>query len=330
MHSAHLYPRLDDLLAEVEAGLRRVWEGERRFLGLAARRALSGRGKRLRPALLLLAAECCGGAEESSTALATAVEVLHTASLVHDDVVDDSTARRGRRSANALWGNKLSVLLGDYLVAQAFQMLPVADRDEWLSQLVGVAERMCEGQVRELRAAGRRLSERAYLEIVREKTGALFGFCGRAGAQTAGAPPRLVSVLGEFGERFGIAFQFADDILDLVGSNGQSGKPEGRDLAERKFTLPLIMAAAADRNAARTLEAMVRSGDATEQALREARDIAQATLALDAAWRRVAEWLEAARERLHELPPSDARDALFAMAGERFPLPMMTARSRER
>jgi octaprenyl-diphosphate synthase len=280
--------------------------------------------------VLLLAAECVGRASETSISLAAAVEIVHTASLVHDDVVDDSAARRGRRSANALWGNKVSVLLGDYLVAQAFDMLPKARREDWITQLLAVAQRMCEGQVRELRSAGRRLSERVYLEIVRAKTGALFGFCGRAGAETAGGSEAMLSALGEFGELFGVAFQFADDILDLVGSNGHSGKPEGRDLAERKFTLPLIMAAAADRDARVALEEIVRSGGAREEALRQAREIAQATLAIDAAWRRVRDWQEAARARLSVLPASGARDALLAMAGERFPLPMMTVKSRAR
>ena len=238
MRLAELYPALDGLLARVERGIEQVWTGERGFLGTAAQRALSGRGKRLRPSILLLAAECAGGATETSLALASVVEVLHTASLVHDDVVDEAVSRRGRRSANAMYGNKVSVLLGDYLIARALNLIPPGE-SEWLSPLVAeVAAAMCAGQVKEVRAAGAPLTEEEYVEIVKGKTASLFALCGRIGARSAGGPPEVVESLARFGESFGVAFQFADDILDLVGTNGRSGKPEGRDLAQRKFTSP--------------------------------------------------------------------------------------------
>ncbi len=324
MNLAALHSRLPDLLAAVEASIARVWEEERGFLGRASRRALSGRGKRLRPAVLLLSAECAGGATDRSIALAAVAEIMHNASLVHDDIVDDSSSRRGRRSAKALWGNKVSVLLGDYLIAKAFGLIPAEDR-AWVAQeMVEAAVRMCDGQIAELRAAGRPLSEARYIEIVRAKTGALFSFCARMGAESAGANPEMAQALSRFGESFGVAFQLADDILDLAGCDGKSGKPEARDLHERKFTLPLILAASLGGRAAREeLLGIISRNRLGLAQVRRARRIAEATQAVDKAWARVHKWLGAARAELTPVPDGEAKQALLLMAGERFPLPVM-------
>jgi octaprenyl-diphosphate synthase len=319
-----LYPRLGDLLAQVDERFRRMWRGEAGFLAGAAQRAVSGRGKRLRPGVLLLSAECAGGATESSSVLAAVVELVHTASLVHDDVVDGSASRRGSQSANAEWGNKVSVLLGDYLLSEALRMLPAEDRVRFLPRLVDVARRMCEGQIRELRSARRRLAEGEYLEIARAKTGGLFGLCGRLGAESGGGASRIAAALERFGESFGVAFQLADDILDLVGSDGRSGKPEGRDLVERKSTLPLILAA--ERGNTETqewLDALLGQDAISSQEAREVREIAESTGAIERAWWKVEEWLAAAREPLAALPESEAKRALVGIAGERFPIPVM-------
>ncbi len=324
MNLSALHPRLPELLAAAEASIARVWEEEKGFLARASRRALSGRGKRLRPTLLLLSAECAGEATERSIVLAAVAEIVHNASLVHDDIVDDSASRRGRRSAKALWGNKVSVLLGDYLIAKAFGLIPEEDRARLAQEMVEVAVRMCDGQIAELRAAGRPLSEAKYLEIVRAKTGALFGFCARVGAETGGGSSDMVQALGRFGECFGVAFQLADDILDLAGCNGKSGKPEARDLHERKFTLPLILAASAGgRQAREELVRLIGRDRLGPAQVRKAKRIAESTHALDRAWGRVHEWLAAARGELAPLPDNSAKQALLLMAGERFPLPVM-------
>jgi octaprenyl-diphosphate synthase len=320
-----LYPRLGDLLARVEVKTERVWAQEPGFLADAARDLLSGRGKRLRPTLLLLAAECAGGATDSSIAIASMVEVVHAASLVHDDVIDDAPSRRGRRSAKVVWGNKVSVLLGDYLIARAFSLLEREDSHCLIGPLCDVAARMCGGQVGELRAAGRRGTEPQYLEIVRDKTASLFGFCGQAGVQTAQGPPALARALGLFGESFGVAFQVADDILDLVGSNGRSGKPEGRDLAERKWTLPLIRAYERGTEEERArLGELLGADQVSAREVELVREMARAAGAIDYAWHRVEDWLRKAREQLALVPDSGAKQALLVLAGERFPLPVMT------
>ena len=319
-----LYPSLPGLMARVESGIEELWESERGFLRLAVRQVLSGRGKRLRPALTLLAAECAGGAVDSTITFAGVVEVVHTASLIHDDVVDGALSRRGRRSAKAHWGNKVSVLLGDYLIARAFNTLSRQDRDRRAPALAEVARRMCEGQILELRLTGRMISEPKYLEIVRAKTGALFGLCGQGGAITAGGSPELAEALHRYGEEFGFAFQIADDILDLVGSNGRSGKPQGRDLAERKTTLPLILAARSGRQVRGQLDTLLNAEEVTADSVKLAQDLVASTRALERSWSRVHESLANARAALREAPEGEAKRALLAMAGDRFPLPVMS------
>jgi len=324
MQLVDLYPTLGGLLARVEAGIGGVWEGGEDFLGRAARRALSGRGKRLRPGVLLLAAECAGGATETSVALAGVVELVHAASLVHDDVVDGAGSRRGHRSANAMWGNKVSVLLGDYLIARGLELLPKGSRERFIPWLAGVAAAMCRGQVEELRAAGRPLTEPEYVEVARAKTGSLFAFCGGAGAETGGGEAEVVRALAGFGESFGVAFQFADDVLDLVGTAGQSGKPEGRDLAERKFTLPLVLAVemGGPEVARRLGDVMARDGVGNGD-VAEAQAVAESVGAVEAAWGRVRDWLERGRAELEAAPEGEGKRALMALCGEAFPMPVM-------
>jgi octaprenyl-diphosphate synthase len=319
-----IYPPLPGLLSRVESEIQRVWESERGFLSLSVRKVLSGRGKRLRPAVTLLAAEAAGGAGDRAVTFAAVVEIVHTASLIHDDVVDGALSRRGRRSAKADWGNKVSVLLGDYLIARAFTILSHEDRDRLAPALAEVARRMCDGQIQELRLSGRVISEAQYLDIVRAKTGALFGLCGKAGVVTAGGAPEMAEALQRYGEEFGFAFQIADDILDLVGSNGRSGKPQGRDLAERKTTLPLILAAKRSRELRAQFNALLGAGQITADSARCARELVESTRALEHSWSRVHESLVRARAALEPVPESEAKRALLAMAGDRFPLPVMS------
>ncbi len=318
-----LYPSLPGLLAAVETELAQMWETESGFLNLAVRRTLSGRGKRLRPLLTLLAAECAGGAGESTVRFAAVAEVVHTASLVHDDVIDGALSRRGRRSAKADWGNKISVLLGDYLIAGAFISLAEAGGQDLALELAQVARQMCDGQILEMRFAGRMISEGSYLRIVRAKTGALFGVCAKAGVVTGGGSEEMMHVLQAFGENFGLAFQISDDILDLVGSNGRSGKSHGKDLAERKLTLPLILAARQTRAVRVELQALLRSDEITRHSVRQAQELVRGTCGLEQSWGAVHAALAAARTALDPVPESAAKQALLALAGPQFPLPVM-------
>jgi octaprenyl-diphosphate synthase len=210
-------------------------------------------GKRLRPMLTLAAARLCGYRGERHVALATCVEFIHTATLLHDDVVDDSALRRGRASANAVWGNKASVLVGDFLFSRAFQLMVADGSLKVLEILSGAAAVIAEGEVLQLVTSNdTETSEQAYLEVIRCKTAALFAAACRIGAVVADRPKVEEEALESFGLNLGIAFQLIDDVLDYSAKQAELGKSIGDDFQEGKITLPVVLA--------------FRRGDAEERA----------------------------------------------------------------
>jgi octaprenyl-diphosphate synthase len=203
----------------------------------------SAGGKRLRPALLLLAARCAGGDGESAVRLGAVVEMIHAATLVHDDVIDAAETRRGRPSANARWGNHTCVLAGDWLYMQAFQIALRERRFEILDLLIGLTQVMVEGELLQLERIGRiDLTEADCMELVDRKTARLFSVCARLGAIVANAGPGTEEKLGEYAWNLGMAFQLVDDMLDFTAREKTLGKPVGGDLREGKVTLPLVYA----------------------------------------------------------------------------------------
>ncbi len=202
-------------------------------------------GKRLRPMLTLAAARICGYEGPFHVHLAAAVEFIHTATLLHDDVVDESAQRRGRPTANLLWDNKSSVLVGDYLFARAFQLMTEPGQIRVLSILSNASATIAEGEVLQLTAAqDLATTEATYLKVVRGKTAALFSAATEVGGVIAGAPETVVEALFTYGDALGIAFQIADDLLDYGGTSSVIGKNTGDDFRDRKLTLPLIKAVA--------------------------------------------------------------------------------------
>lgn len=202
-------------------------------------------GKRLRPMLTLAAAHLCGYEGAHHINLAATVEFIHTATLLHDDVVDESGQRRGRPTANLLWDNKSSVLVGDYLFSRSFQLMVETGSLRVLSILSNASATIAEGEVLQLTASqDLRTTEEIYLQVVRGKTAALFSAATEVGGVIAGAPDEHVSALYEYGDALGIAFQIVDDLLDFQGDAGAIGKNIGDDFRERKLTMPLIKAVA--------------------------------------------------------------------------------------
>jgi len=202
-------------------------------------------GKRLRPMLTLAAADLCGYTGPYHIHLAATVEFIHTATLLHDDVVDESAQRRGRPTANLLWDNKSSVLVGDYLFARAFQLMVEPGNLRVLNILSNAAATIAEGEVLQLTAAqDLRTDESIYLQVVRGKTAALFSAATESGAVIAGAEETTVQALFDYGDALGIAFQIVDDLLDYQGDTKATGKNIGDDFRERKLTLPVIKAVA--------------------------------------------------------------------------------------
>jgi len=203
-------------------------------------------GKRLRPLLTLAAARLCGYNGEHHLRLAATVEFIHTATLLHDDVVDESERRRGRPTANLLWDNKSSVLVGDYLFARAFQLMVETGSLRVLDILANASAVIAEGEVLQLTVAANLATDEAtYLEVIRGKTAALFAAACEVGGVIAGAPEAQVEALRTYGDALGVAFQISDDLLDYGGLASALGKNVGDDFRERKITLPVIRAVAA-------------------------------------------------------------------------------------
>ncbi|MDZ7742317.1 MAG: polyprenyl synthetase family protein [Bacteroidota bacterium] len=210
------------------------------LLDKITRYILKRKGKQIRPMLVFLSAELCGNVNDKSYRAASLIELLHTATLVHDDVVDDSNERRGFFSLNALWKNKISVLVGDYLLSRGL-LLSLDNDDFQLLKIVSEAVReMSEGELLQIEKARRLdIEENIYFDIIRKKTASLISACCTCGAVSAGASPETATKLKQFGENVGIAFQIKDDLFDYERHN-ETGKPNGIDIKEQKMTLPLI------------------------------------------------------------------------------------------
>jgi octaprenyl-diphosphate synthase len=268
------------------------------------------RGKRLRPALVLLAGHACGQVTRAHHVLGAVVEMVHTATLVHDDVLDDADTRRHLPTVNAAWGSKTSLLLGDMLFSAAFRLCSTVDARacSWIGD---ATNRVCAGELLQVSRAGDLdLTEDDYFEMVAGKTGALTECCTRLGAHYAGGPPLVVERLADYGRELGIAFQIADDVLDVSGTASVAGKTLGTDVEQQKLTLPLIRALAALPAAdAERLRKAVRNGavSAVSNALAAAGSVESAM----AEARRIA---ATARRTLTVLSPSPYRAALEHVA----------------
>ncbi len=273
-------------------------------------------GKRLRPLLTLAAARLCGYEGPFHIHLAATVEMIHTATLLHDDVVDESKQRRGRPTANLLWDNKSSVLVGDYLLARAFQLMTDTGSMRVLSILSDASATISEGEVLQLTAAQDLATDEAiYLKVVRGKTAALFSAATEVGGVIAGAPEDQVRALFDYGDALGIAFQIADDLLDYGGTSQAIGKNTGEDFRERKLTLPVIKAVARADAAERAFWARaIEKGDQRDGDLDQAIALMRRHGALDAARADALQWSARAKEALRSLPPHELRDILSDLA----------------
>ena len=245
MTLAFLKPAIGADMAAVDRVLRASLASDVVLIRQVAEYIIGGGGKRLRPALLLLCAKATGYQGTQHHTLAAVIEMIHTATLLHDDVVDESDMRRGHATANAEFGNAASVLVGDFLYSRAFQMMVGVARMRVLEILAETTNAIAEGEVLQLINAGDAdLDEAAYLNVIYRKTARLFEAASRIGAVLGGAPPNVEDALARYGMHLGTAFQLVDDILDYSGNAEAIGKNVGDDLAEGKMTLPLIHALA--------------------------------------------------------------------------------------
>jgi octaprenyl-diphosphate synthase len=272
----------------------------------------SGGGKRLRPALLLLAAELCGARGPKMVALGTVVEMIHAATLIHDDVIDDAAIRRGRPSANTRWGARACVLAGDWLYMQAFSIALRQRHFAILDELIRLTETMVAGELRQQEMAGTVVTRQQHLDLIEAKTARLFAVCCKLGALSLGRTAEAAT-LEQFGRELGIAFQMVDDILDFTASVDLLGKPVGNDLREGKMTLPALYAyERADRSQRERMELVMREGYATV-GLAEIRELLAATGALERAMTEARGHAAAAQDLLAGFPPSVWREAMMAL-----------------
>ena len=273
-------------------------------------------GKRLRPLLTVAASRLTGGRGDAGLKLAAAVEFIHTATLLHDDVVDGSQLRRGKVAAHLIWGGASSVLVGDFLFARAFELMVETGSLQALDILARASRVIAEGEVLQLtRSHDLDLDQATYLEIIRGKTAELFAAAAQAGAVAAGAPAAQVEGLQLYGLKLGLAFQLADDALDYGGASETLGKNAGDDFREGKATLPLILAVARTGGRERAFwERTVDRREQVEDDFRRARELMNGCRALEDTLRLAQEEAEAAKAALRACPAGEWRAALEELA----------------
>ncbi len=301
-------------MQRVDALIRHRLSSDVVLINRIADHIIAGGGKRLRPMLHTLAAGAAGYRGEQHIKLAAVIEFIHTSTLLHDDVVDESDLRRGRETANALWGNAASVLVGDFLYSRSFQLMVELDDMRVMRILADTTNTIAEGEVLQLLNIGNAdVSEASYLAVIERKTAVLFAAATELGGILGGLPDAQVAALREYGMQLGYAFQIADDLLDYVSDADTLGKNIGDDLAEGKPTLPLIYALEkADPEQAQSLRHAIEHGglDSLDRIIAAIRDSG----ALERTHERALAHAQVARDALVSLQPSAYRDALVTLA----------------
>ncbi len=284
----------------------------------------AGGGKRLRPILVLLSGRLFGETTPALIRMASVVEMIHTATLVHDDVIDLAKTRRGRPSVNVVWGNHTSVLSGDWLYMQAFQVAVRERHFPTLDLLIGLTQMMVEGELLQLERIGKiGVTEADYMELIDRKTASLFSACAKLGAMSARAGDEAENRLGEYAWNLGIAFQLVDDILDFTSREKILGKPVGNDLREGKVTLPLIYALeAADGEERKLIETVLADGNYDQVPFGKILNLLKRHRGIERAQERAQEFTEKARTIIAEFPQSPYQKALLAVTN------LVTARDR--
>ena len=304
---------LDDAMGRVDEVIRRRLASRVALIDQISQYIVSAGGKRIRPRLLLLFAEALGYRGDARHELAAAIEFIHTATLLHDDVVDESALRRGRSTANALFGNAASVLVGDFLYSRAFQMMVSANNMRVLDVLADATNTIAEGEVLQLmNMHDPDLAVDDYLQVIRFKTAKLFEASARLGAILGGADATLEESCAAYGRALGTGFQLVDDLLDYAGNSDELGKNVGDDLREGKPTLPLLVAMARGTDSERALLRHAIEGGEVQR-LGEIVDIVRRTGALDATREAAQREADQARQCLHGLPASEALEALLEL-----------------
>jgi octaprenyl-diphosphate synthase len=312
---AHLFEPIREDLEAVEREFVRHIQSRVALIPEMGRYLQNSGGKRVRPAVLLMASRLSGYRGERSVLYASVVEFIHTATLVHDDIIDGAELRRGRAAAHSRWGNDVTVLLGDYLYIKSMAMALTQDSLEIIRLLCDVTLRMIEGELYQLTKAGDvDMSEEEHFEIIRRKTAFLFGGCAQIGGMLGGVSQEQETALREYGFNLGIAFQLVDDLLDYTADQVALGKPVGGDLREGKVTLPIIfLLRRGGDEADRLIRTVVGDRAVTGDQWRQILAMLREHRATDLAFERAVEYASRAKGCLAAFPPSRERDALAAL-----------------
>ncbi len=306
-------------LARVEKAIGLETVGSIAAVNTISHHMQSAGGKRLRPILLLLSSRLVSSnteTTEEAIQLAAVVELIHTSTLVHDDVIDEAKTRRGQASANALWGNQMSVLAGDWLYMQAFQIAMRQRNFSILDILIGLTQTMVEGEFLQMDRLGHiDISEADYMELVDRKTASLFNACCRLGAMAGGANDTQSARLGEFAWNLGMAFQLIDDILDFTSKETILGKPVGNDLAEGKVTLPLLYSLVeTTREETRMIETILKDRSYERVPFSAVLEIIEKYKGVEKAHERAQQFTARARQVIDTFPDSPYRKAVLTIA----------------
>ena len=298
-------------MGEFESYFSRTMKSNIPLLKIILNYILRRKGKQMRPLLVFLTARLNGEIAEPTYIAATCIELLHTASLVHDDVVDDARERRGALSVNALWNSKIAVLLGDYLLSTGMHICIEKSRYDMLEIISEAVKSMAEGELLQLQKSRKlNIKEDDYYKIIISKTAALISACTATGARSVTEDPDTIQLMKDFGENIGIAFQVRDDILDYE-ANGLTGKITGNDIKERKITLPLINSLElASSMQKRHILSIVRSRKKTKSEINEAIDFVRSSGGLEYAELKMNQYRDKALAILDSYPESEVKDSL--------------------
>jgi len=306
---------IKDKLEAVEEEITRELKSDVKVISRMSEYLARTKGKRIRPALFLLCSRLLGVKSDRDVPLATVIEFLHTATLIHDDIIDDADTRRGRATVNAIWGNELTVLLGDYLYLRAMDIALTPRKIEVLDTLTQVTMKLIEGEMIQLAKRGDiEITEDEYMEIVQRKTAFLFSGCGRIPAILADAPEASTTSITDYCFNLGISFQIVDDILDFTGEGKVLGKPVASDLSEGTATLPVIYALeSADQSERETVRKIMEQGYSTSEERQQILHILKKYGTLDKA-RTIAEaYASRAVSALDLFLSSDAKEILTSL-----------------
>ncbi len=316
MKFSDIYPRYENDLRLVEKNLKDIFRSDAPLLPMIGEHIIGGGGKRMRPLFLLLSADLARYRGENRILLASIIEAIHTASLLHDDVVDGAELRRGKQTAHMLWGNQIVILVGDYLYSNALRLAVLQKNQKIMETLSRATTMMTEGEILQLnRVADPDITKDEYYRIISAKTGALISAACRIGSILGGLPQDKEDALAGFGMKTGIVFQIVDDILDYMADEKGLGKKLGKDLNEGKITLPLIyLLSAADEGEKTVIKDITKNCASGKGDLKRILHLFGKYNAIEESFGIAKGLIGEAREALSLFPPSPEKDALLGVA----------------